>query len=47
MIKKLAKDVEESIELKADKETYEKDKAKLHEKLYFLNENVTNKAEKA
>ena len=46
MIKKLAKDTEEHLELKLSKDIYDKDKGKIHQKLSFLSEAMVEKAEK-
>jgi hypothetical protein len=47
MIKKVAKDLEENLEGRVSKEDYDKDRAKVKERINFLNEAALEKAEKA
>lgn len=46
-IKKLTKEFEEGLELKLNREAYEKERSRVNERIFFLSEMVTEKAEKS
>jgi hypothetical protein len=46
-IKKLSKEFEEGLEIKLNREVYEKEKSRVNERIFFLSEMVTEKAEKS
>lgn len=47
MIKKISKDLEEALELKVNRENYEKDRQRIYEKIAPLTDAIIEKADKA